>query len=150
MRFLRSRLVRLAFVTLVVALYPLEAAQAYSYSLWASAGVGSGYGQVEGTLSFNSKVKFTWDASVIDLCPSDQVGVSYKFSVTTVGGSVTNTGYKGWDTNGCNPENWIGSGGDVNWPNNIKSVAAIMCFTDNGNMCAWVAQVSGEKDNPHT
>ena len=124
-------------------------AHAVSYNLEAQSGNG-GAGEVFGTLNFNSKKQFDYNALVRDICPGDYLGVSFRFSVTYVFGAGFNTSYRGQDTNGCGPNASGPFVNNVNSPNNIDYVNVVMCFTDNGDPCHHVGEVSSDKNNPYT
>jgi hypothetical protein len=143
-----TRCAILATVTALIALYPLEGAEADSYALNVPSG-NDGSGQSWGDISFLSKTKFHYDGHVKDVCPGDYYGVSTYYVVGQPNGSSYATGFKGWDTNGCDNGSEPVGPDNVSWPANIRWVSAVMCFTHEGNLCDHVGQVSSNKYNPY-
>lgn len=112
-----------------------------------------GAGKVNGTLTFTSAHRFTYDSYVQDICPADSLGVSFYFEIVKFGGALSDlTGIVDWDTNGCG-NGFQNDGGAIVRNNfNIKGARVIMCWTNNGDLC-WAIPIDGVgavKDNPHT
>jgi hypothetical protein len=146
-----ARALGVGAASLALILATATAAIAYSFNSYVNSPNG-GAGQVNGTINFTGQYALAYDGYVQDICPADGLGVSYYFEIAKVGGGVNDlTGYIDWDTDGCG-NGFKNRNSTVSRTYKMKGMRVIMCWTDNGSLCAGISfdAFSGWKDNPYT
>lgn len=107
-----------------------------------------GGGKVWGTYTFTSKYSFTYAAQLKDICPGDDLGVSFIFAINTkpAANSYT-TDVRGLNQAGC--DHTSGTSGTINSPYKIDNMQVLVYFTNGSNWTYEFGAGSALKDNPY-
>lgn len=147
MKRFQTRAIVVGAASLTVVLGCVNPAGAVVKDAGAQSGYG-GQGYVQADINFTAARTYQWNGFARDICPADNVGVSFKFQHTTAGGAASETGVLVADTGGCDNGDAYGSG-TVTRQNRIAQTRIRLCFTNNGDQCWLESLYSSYANNPY-